>query len=396
MSRVWIEDRAEHADYRERVAAAKKAKRTPPGRWRVRWYNPAGKLKTKTVGTVTEADAAKRDVERQLDSGTYRDPAAGKVKVRDVADAWFTAQVQLKDGSKNVYRDALDDYVLPQWGARAVASVRFEEVAAWIAKLESEPGKKKASLGPATIRMIHLVFLMVMEWAVKSGKIAVNPARDVPLPRLPMADHVYLTHVEVEVLATAAGEYRPLILFLAYTGLRWGEASALTVGRLDLEARRAHVVQQYTDNKGTLSLDTPKTHERRQVPIPAFLVDELRPLVEGRDADALVFTAPRGGPLWLRTWRPRYFNKALAKAGLSGRKVTPHKLRHTAASLAIAAGADVLVIQKMLGHAKPSITLDTYGHLFPDRLDEVAEAVDARRAGALSGAAEKQRTAEAA
>ncbi|QBI51949.1 Tyrosine recombinase XerD [Streptomonospora litoralis] len=74
-------------------------------------------------------------------------------------------------------------------------------------------------------------------------------------------------------------------------------------------------------------------------------------------------------------------------AGLDGLGLTPHKLRHTAASLAIAAGADVKVVQQMLGHATATMTLDTYGHLFPDRLDEVADAMDAGRMKAAAARA---------
>jgi integrase-like protein len=75
-------------------------------------------------------------------------------------------------------------------------------------------------------------------------------------------------------------------------------------------------------------------------------------------------------------WRTREFNPAIAAAGLDIPGLTSHKLRHTAASLAIAAGADVKVIQTMLGHKDASMTLDIYGHLVPDRLDEVATALD--------------------
>lgn len=63
--------------------------------------------------------------------------------------------------------------------------------------------------------------------------------------------------------------------------------------------------------------------------------------------------------------------------------LTPHKLRHTAASLAIAAGADVKVVQQMLGHADAAMTLNIYGHLFPDRLHEIADILDARQLKAL-------------
>src|SRR5699024_5741294 len=90
---------------------------------------------------------------------------------------------------------------------------------------------------------------------------------------------------------------------------------------------------------------------------------------------SLVFTGERGRPLRAQ----RFQNAALAGAarslGLDG--MHPHALRHTAASLAIASGADVKVVQRMLGHKSATMTLDLYGHLFPDRLDEVADALDA-------------------
>ncbi|MGW3122759.1 tyrosine-type recombinase/integrase [Streptomyces sp. NPDC001107] len=83
-----------------------------------------------------------------------------------------------------------------------------------------------------------------------------------------------------------------------------------------------------------------------------------------------------------------------AKAGLGHLKVTPHKLRHTAASLAIAGGADVNVVQTMLGHKSATLTLDTYGHLFPDRLDEVSKKMRKRRSKQLAKAKAKLEKAE--
>ncbi len=87
-----------------------------------------------------------------------------------------------------------------------------------------------------------------------------------------------------------------------------------------------------------------------------------------------------------RTFQRAVFDQASAAVGLEG--LTPHALRHTAASLAIAAGADVKVVQQMLGHKSATMTLDLYGHLFPDRLDTVADAMDAARAAALARSGE--------
>ncbi|MEU2973315.1 tyrosine-type recombinase/integrase [Nocardiopsis alba] len=238
---------------------------------------------------------------------------------------------------------------------------------------------------------------MVLEWCVPR-RLPVNPARGVPLPKPSEAEHVYLDHRQVEALADAAGSLRtkygqiaaaaninrPLILLLAYTGLRFNEAAALRVGRVDLDRRRIRIVTAFAEVEGKLVEQSPKTGKSRTVPIPASLVAELLPLVRGRAESDLVFTTKRGSEVRLRNWRNREFGKAVKAAGLDGLGLTPHKLRHTAASLAIAAGADVKVVQAMLGHATATMTLDRYGHLFPDRLDEVAEAMDAARLRVLA------------
>ncbi|MEU9363289.1 tyrosine-type recombinase/integrase [Streptomyces avermitilis] len=101
----------------------------------------------------------------------------------------------------------------------------------------------------------------------------------------------------------------------------------------------------------------------------------------------------QGGPLRARNFRQRFFAPAVVKAGLGHLKVTPHLLRHTAVSLAIASGADVNV-QTMLGHKSATLTLDTYGHLFPDRLDEVSKKMHKRRSKQLAKAKAKLEKAE--
>ncbi|WP_234425959.1 site-specific integrase [Streptomyces kebangsaanensis] len=76
-----------------------------------------------------------------------------------------------------------------------------------------------------------------------------------PLPKAMPADHVYLDDMQVDALANASGVYRAFILLLPYTGLRWGEASVLKVGRVDLDACRAHIVEAYAEDNGKLYLD---------------------------------------------------------------------------------------------------------------------------------------------
>ena len=109
------------------------------------------------------------------------------------------------------------------------------------------------------------------------------------------------------------------------------------------------------------------THERRSVPFPAILADELAASMVGKARDALVFTDMRSGGLRNSNWRARGFAPAVAKcqkADESFPSITPHDLRHTAASVAVSAGANVKAVQRRLGHAKASMTLDTYADLF--------------------------------
>lgn len=100
-----------------------------------------------------------------------------------------------------------------------------------------------------------------------------------------------------------------------------------------------------------------------------------------------MITTVRGQSLRANNLRVRELSAALKVVDLGVAGLSPHKLRHTAASLAIAAGADVKVVQQMLGHADAAMTLNVYGHLFLDRLDEVADVLDARRTQALASMA---------
>ena len=175
-------------------------------------------------------------------------------------------------------------------------------------------------------------------------------------------------------MAEACPPYGTLIRVLAYTGLRWGEVVALTAGRVDLRRRRIEVVEAITEVHGHVITGTTKNHQWRSVPIPRFLADELADHVTGKVPGDLLFTAPEGGVLRNTNFRPRFFDPAAEAAGLPG--LTPHELRHTAASLAIAAGANVKAVQQMLGHASAAMTLDIYAGLFADDLDAVADQLD--------------------
>ena len=155
--------------------------------------------------------------------------------------------------------------------------------------------------------------------------------------------------------------------------------AALRVCDFDMLRRRVNVSRSVTE-AARLVWGTPKTHERRSVPFPASLADELAALMVGKGRDDLVFTNLHGGVLRGNHYREDVFAPAVAacqRADDTFPTITPHDLRHTAASLAISAGANVKAVQRMLGHAKASMTLDVYADLFDEDLDSVAADLDA-------------------
>lgn len=396
MARVWVYDRKNSQKYLDAVARAKAAKRRPPHRYMVMYYDKAGKQRSELASTQTRADARRVELEAALATGTYVDPAAAKVKFVDMAEKWLESRSDLRQSTWWKYRGLLDNHVLPRWGDLALSAIDHEDIAVWVAKLLKPRKDGGSALGPSQARHAFRVLAMVLEWCVPR-RLRANPARGVKLPIRPDAEHIYLSYAQVEALADASAQLvtkyqqptaaahvnRAMILLLAYTGLRWGEAAALRVRHVDLDKRRVRVSATFYEVKGQQLEGLPKTGKRRTVSIPASLVAELRPLVDGREKDDLLFTTKRGLSLRANNWRVREFNAAVEAAGLKVDGLTPHKLRHTAASLAIAAGADVKVVQQMLGHADAAMTLNVYGHLFPDRLDEVADTLDARRTAAL-------------
>ena len=155
--------------------------------------------------------------------------------------------------------------------------------------------------------------------------------------------------------------------------------AALRVQDFDMLRRRVNVSRSVTESGG-LVWSTPKSWERRSVPFPAVLCDELAALMVGKGRDDLDFTDERGGVLRNSNWRARVFRPAVTKcqsADDTFPTITPHDLRHTAASLAVSVGANVKAVQRMLGHAKASMTLDTYADLFDEDLDDVADRLNA-------------------
>ncbi len=356
--------------------------------WRAHYRTPSGDQRNKTFDRKADAERFLASVENSRVAGTFVDPALSRLTVGEWTKKWLQGQTHIKATTYERYEGVIRKHIDPAWAQVKLSSVSHSDVQAWVAKLTP-------TQSPASVRKIHRVLSLILDMAVKDGRLARNVAQKVNLPRPIKRERRYLTHVQVENLAHSCGYpaepskhsnldtrtnemYRLVVLFLAYTGVRFGEMAALKVKRLDLTRRRAVIAESVTPVQGQgLVWGTPKSHQHREVAIPSFLIANLAAHVAGKEPDDLVFGGIRNGqPLRVSTFRSA-FSAAAAAIGIPG--LHPHELRHTAASLAIASGADVKVVQKMLGHASATMTLDTYGHLFEDRLDEVAAAMDAAR-----------------
>lgn len=374
------------------MASIEKRMRDGQVRWYARYRDPAGQQRTKTFDRKVDAERFIVTVESAKMVGAFVDPARAKTTVGAVAESWLNGKVNLKPTTRARYEAALSVHVLPRWQTTPLDRVEHTDVQDWVGEL------LRSGQAGASVRKSFGVLASILDRAVRDKRLPANPARGVDLPALNEQRKKYLTAVQVTVLATAAatlpagrperatntvfGQYRLVVFVLAYCGLRWSEMAALKVGRLDLDRGRINVSEAVTEiNGGRLEWGTPKSHESRSAPIPRFLADELREHVAGRSPDDLVFTAPLGGVLRNRAARRDWFDRAVAAVGEPD--LTPHELRHTAASLAVSVGANVKAVQRMLGHASAAMTLDRYADLFDSDLDAVADRLDevARKAG---------------
>ena len=338
-------------------------------RYRVRYRTPDRRQTDKRgFRTKRDAEAFAATVEVSKLRGEYIDPAAARETVGALGRAWIGRQGHLKPSTFRPLESAWRIHVQPRWGAVPLAAMRRSEVQAWVSELAT---RKSAT----TVIRVYGVLASILDDAVADRRVLTNPIRGVALPRKHRRQHAYLTHEQVHLLAGESGARRPLVLLLAYCGLRWGEAAGLRVGDLDLARRRLAVNQNAVEVGSKIIVGTPKSHERRTVPIPDFLVEPLRQECEHKANDALVFSSDAGTFIVRSKTGKGWFWRAAQGAGIA-EHLTPHDLRHTAASLAVSAGANVKAVQRMLGHASASMTLDVYADLFEDDLDAVAIALN--------------------
>ena len=260
---------------------------------------------------------------------------------------WLASKLSVvKPSTYHSLESAWRIHVEPMWGPRQVGLITHTSVQTWM----SELGTKRSA---TTTKRAFGVLSGILAGAVKDRRIAANSCDGVRTKAKRAKERVYLDDAQLARLAREAGSHRALVLVLGYCGVRWGEAIGLRVKDVDFDRGRLAIEQNAVQVNGRMHIGTPKSHAARSVPFPAFLKPALQEQCRDKLPSALVFPGTDGG--YLR--RPStsassnsWWMGAVRRSGVP--HLTLHDLRHTAASLAISAGANVKSVQRMLGHGQ--------------------------------------------
>jgi integrase len=383
--------------------------------WRSRIADPMrpGAASHKVEKTfATRADAVRWETSQRsaIASGSYVTPQAGATTLSSVADAWRATwnAKPLSPKTQQGYASVLATHVLPRWGDVKVSAIDAKSIQQWVNGLAD---KRHAE----TVHHAYTALRQCMKVAVAHKLIAVNPCTpdSITLPSKRAAnatrEQLFLDASELRQLVNAMPEHWRLATLLSgLCGTRAGETWAIRRGDVDLLRNRLTISYALKDISGKLIAGPTKSHQRRSLTIPAPLIEPLhdllsspgvrvrrvarnRPLFPGgypaivngeltwtdeaQDPDRLLFSAVSGGPVNHSNFAARVFEPTRDALWPTGRlsKLRWHDLRHTAASLAIAATGNLGIVQKRLGHSSISLTYDRYGHMLPEADKSLAD-----------------------
>ena len=343
-------------------------------RYMVRYRTPDRKTTMKR-GFTSKRQASDWLAENttKINSGEWRPASAGRITVNEAAKAWIDAKkLTVAPKTASGYEDSITHIKnIGRIGNTRLSALTPESVESWVLDMTQYRTATDKLLAAKTIRNSFSVLSQILKRAVRDRRILTNPCEGIDLPRVEKKEQLILTVEELELVAVGAGDYYGShVRALGMAGLRWGELAGLQVQDVNLNTQRLNIQHQITENNGKLIYGLPKYGKRRVVPIIEPLAKILENYCEGKGANDLVFTTISGTVLRNQNARRGWFDPAAKQAGFP--ELTPHDLRHTFASVAISAGANVKALQQALGHHSAAFTLNEYGHLFPDDLDSFA------------------------
>jgi len=308
-----------------------------------------------------------------MSTGTFVERS--NLTVDDYLNKWLAtaAKPRLRERTFDDYSEKLTRYVRPLLGAQKLSDVRSLDVQSLYSAMAER------NLSPRTIRYTHAILNSAFKQAMKWNMLVRNPCEVVELPRRERKEMQALSPVEVgRFLSAAEGDaYHALFAFALTTGMRPEEYLSLKWSDLNLEARTAAVTRTLVWRKGGgWYFGEPKTtRSRRTITFGETLARALRThrakqserrLQVGKAyaPENLVFATLDGTPVNIRNLTLRHFKPILSRAGLPA-DFRLYDLRHTCATLLLAANEHPKVVSERLGHANITLTLDTYSHVLP-------------------------------
>ncbi len=361
--------------------------RRPDGTYRPRYRDENGKEHARHFKRKVDAQRWLDEVTASMVTGQYVDPAAGKITFRAFFNDWAQRQVWAPGTVTHMNLVARS----VTFGDVPLKAVRGSHVEAWVKKMHTD------GLAPLTIANRFTAVKTIFRAAVKDRRIPTDPTAEVSrAPKKPSSREQQLevpTSEQVSrLLAATEPRMRTYIGVCAFAGLRLGEASALNVDAIDFLRRTVRVERQVQYKPGFgAQVKDPKHGSKRDVYIADELTEMLARHIEehGASSEGWLFHNGADRPLPPSTV-DSWWQRTVRAAGVAGLHI--HGLRHFYASGLIAAGCDVVTVQRALGHAKPSLTLDVYTHLWPTAEDRTRKASAAMLRDALTPPADFLRT----
>lgn len=357
------------------------------GRWEARitiGINPGtGKPIRRSIYGDTQAAVRKEMTAqlRELDRGTYQAP--NKITVAAWMMEWLTTFCvnKVKPLTYQSYQAIIKNHIVPAFGAVEIQAVKGSHIQRLYNSMTA------AGLSGKTVKNVSAVLHKSFSVALKQGIIAANPCDGAELPKAEHKDIHPLADDEIPRFLAAIDEspMRNAYALCLFAGLREGECLGLSWGQVDFERGRITVSQQLQQEKAKggryyISPST-KSGKPRTIQPPAIAFEYLRAervrQMENRlkagpiwsNQDDLVFTDEAGKHYTFFMFYRRF--KRIA-ASIGRPDARPHDLRHTAATVAIASGADIKSVQDLLGHATASFTLNVYAHTSEQMMKDTA------------------------
>jgi integrase len=332
-------------------------------RWLAVWVSPDGHEATKAFAKKSDADLHGSAQEADAARGTYVSARAARTTVGQWCDTWIDGYSTRRPSTVRQARVHLAQ-IKAEFGSMTLSAVRPSHVKAWTSRLRRE------GFEASYVYALHGRLSQVMADAVIDGLVGRSPCSRRTSPgQGKQRPYVATTEQVWALLDVMPARLRAAILLGAFVGLRVAEACGLRTTDVDFMRGIVHPRVQYP------AKDLKSETSRTAVPIPQSLAPHLAAHAGEWPGETLL-TDEHGAQVG--PWKlERAIRAARVKVPGLPEGFRYHDLRHYLASLLIASGADVKAVQARLRHASAKTTLDTYGHLWPDRDESTRAAIDA-------------------